>query len=65
MAAYDRGDGACRHLTNSNECAIYNERPALCRVDEMKPSALTDAYWHRLNHDACAKLRLRVYGQET
>jgi Fe-S-cluster containining protein len=63
MHEYDRGDGACKHLTDSNTCAIYESRPSLCRVDLMKPSALTDAYWHELNHEACERLHLRVYGQ--
>lgn len=65
MRPYDRGDGTCKHLTATNECAIYKTRPALCRVDEMKPSAITNAHWHQLNHNACSHLRLRVYGQET
>ena len=30
---FDRGDGACIHLTETNECRIYSERPEQCRVD--------------------------------
>lgn len=60
----DRGDGVCRHLTPANLCAIYEARPVMCRVDLLKPPALTDAYWHEANHEACNRLHLRVYGRE-
>jgi Fe-S-cluster containining protein len=60
----DRGDGICRHLTTDNRCAIYEDRPPMCRVDLLKPPALTDAYWHQINHEACDRLHLAVYGQE-
>lgn len=30
----DRGDGTCRHYEHeSRGCAIYDERPDICRVD--------------------------------
>lgn len=35
---YDRGDGACRHLTKENLCGIYESRPAFCRVDNFNVS---------------------------
>ena len=28
-----RPDGACKHLTAENRCAIYSERPAICRMN--------------------------------
>jgi Fe-S-cluster containining protein len=64
MRGYDRGDGACKHLTPENLCAIYEARPVLCRVDVMRPAALTEAYWNDSNHEACKRLHLHVYGQE-
>jgi len=33
-AFLDRGDGTCRHYqANSKRCAIYEQRPDVCRVD--------------------------------
>ena len=34
-APLDRGDGTCRHFDDdARSCRIYEERPALCRIDE-------------------------------
>jgi len=63
MSAYDRGDGACKHLTDDNRCAIYETRPLLCRVDVMRPPVMTEAGWHEVNHEMCERLHLHVYGQ--
>lgn len=63
LSDYDRGDGTCRYLTDDNLCAIYETRPVVCRVDLMKPHALTDNYWHSANHEACSRIHLAVYGQ--
>lgn len=59
----NRGDGVCRHLTADNLCAIYDKRPALCRVDESCPTAMQLAEWQRRNMTACNQLHLQVYGQ--
>jgi len=34
LSAYDRGDGVCMHLVE-NRCSIYEERPEICRIDQM------------------------------
>jgi len=31
----DRGDGACGHLGENNECLVYEDRPDICRVDNL------------------------------
>lgn len=65
LAYLDRGDGACRHLLVTDDghaCAIYEERPGRCRVDESVPPVMQLAEWHRRNRDACHVLRLTVYG---
>jgi uncharacterized protein len=66
LAHLDRGDGACKHLVGTageeHSCAIYEDRPRLCRVDESIPSTLTVAEWRRRNETACRVLRLNVYG---
>jgi uncharacterized protein len=30
----DRGDGVCKYLEN-NQCSIYEDRPLICRIDDM------------------------------
>ena len=35
LRQFDRGDGTCCHLTSANLCDIYEERPEVCRVDNM------------------------------
>lgn len=41
----DRGDGTCRHYEPaSRSCAIYNQRPDVCRVDRVYRSRY--AYQH-------------------
>ena len=38
LAAFDRGDGVCRHLTENNLCEIYDSRPDICNVEKMYPA---------------------------
>lgn len=46
----DRGDGACIHLNEDNECKIYDTRPDFCRVKDEG----TDYYI--LNTKACHEM---------
>jgi hypothetical protein len=65
LAHLDRGDGACRHMSDGPEghgCDIYETRPTECRVDAMRPQVVTQAEWNRRNTEACGLLRLEVYG---
>lgn len=32
LPEFDRGDKACRYLTEDSLCAIYEERPDICRA---------------------------------
>lgn len=41
----DRGDGGCIHLDKENQCSIYDNRPEVCRVDEM----------HKINNPELSK----------
>lgn len=52
-----RPDGACIHLTQDNRCAIYENRPLVCRVDEGRPAGVPVEVWHGLNAQACAELQ--------
>jgi Fe-S-cluster containining protein len=58
----DRGDGVCRHfLDTDNSCAIYNDRPQICRVDSFYLDYYKDLMsieeYYRLNKLSCIKLR--------
>ncbi len=68
LAAYAGPDGVCRFLIEqadgAHACAIYDERPRICRVDEMRPEVIHHGWWNRANERACSKLRLQVYGQK-
>jgi len=50
----DRGDGACKHLTEDNLCSIYEDRPDFCRLNPKRPATeqekwckLIEANWER------------------
>lgn len=50
----DRGDGACIHLTDDNQCSIYDDRPDFCRLDPNRPETeqtalckLQDKNWEK------------------
>ena len=56
----DRGDGACKHLSEDNLCTIYNDRPRICRIDEMKPNSISTKKWHEINLEVCKKLGAKI-----
>ncbi|MFB9867277.1 YkgJ family cysteine cluster protein [Vreelandella sulfidaeris] len=58
----DRGDGTCRHYSEiSKLCTIYDERPAICRVDYMYNNHYFKVYaWEEyveLNNQVCQVLK--------
>lgn len=50
-------DGSCVHLTPFSRCAIYEQRPLVCRVDEMRPAGISVERWHQLNAEVCAQFQ--------
>lgn len=54
--------GVCTNLRQDNTCAIYAERPDVCRIDVMRPARLTTERWYRVNLATCDDLHRRVYG---
>ena len=63
----DRGDGTCRHYDVVNKsCTIYDERPAICRVDQMYALRYAHQYtWDEfvaLNLQVCANLEFLSKG---
>ncbi|WP_415900554.1 YkgJ family cysteine cluster protein [Neptuniibacter sp. QD48_11] len=64
-SSLDRGDGTCRHLdTTTNLCAIFNERPNICRVAWQYKNNYADlCSWIEfvnLNIDACKELKANI-----
>ncbi|QQP87508.1 YkgJ family cysteine cluster protein [Skermanella sp. TT6] len=58
----DRGDGICRHFSeSSNLCTIYESRPDLCRIDQMYEALfaahMTRSDYHAATHAACLALQ--------
>lgn len=57
----DRGDGVCRYLNNDNTCSIYEERPDICRVDDMYEQYFSDVYsreeYYKITHECCKLLK--------
>jgi len=63
LKEYDRGDGVCKFLDEkTNLCKIYENRPLICRVDEMYKvyfcKFLTKKEYYELNYRACEILKL-------
>lgn len=55
----DRGDGACVYLTEDNQCSIYEDRPLICRVDDLFEHidhGLTREEWNESNTKSCHNL---------
>jgi Fe-S-cluster containining protein len=50
-------DGACGWLTESRECAHYDDRPELCRVDDMRPEFVSPERWHSINAEHCNSMQ--------
>ena len=65
LAAFDRGDGVCIHLTDGNTCDIYDSRPEICNVERMFRHF--EPYMSRAGYDAlmqrsCACLKKHFAG---
>ena len=59
---FDKGNGVCKYLDeNTNLCTIYENRPLICRVDEMYDRFFKKFYtkeqYYELNYNACKKLK--------
>ena len=63
-------DGVCTHLQSDNSCAIYEDRPLICRVDTLYKDvpALQERYpdkqqYYKENLKGC-KLMLNKFGAD-
>jgi len=64
LIEYDRGDGICKFLDEkTNLCKIYENRPLICRVDDMYKEYfykyLTKDEYYELNLKACITLKMK------
>lgn len=59
----DPGNGICIYLDKeTNLCTIYEDRPLICRVDELYEKTslkeqMSKNEWHKLNKDICEMLQ--------
>lgn len=58
----DRGDGTCIYFDEESRlCSIYNQRPTICRVDEMYEQYFKGKFsreeYYRLNYESCKELK--------
>jgi uncharacterized protein len=60
LKGYDRGDGVCKYHQD-NKCSIYEERPLICRVDDMYEQVIyqymSKEEYYDLNVKACLELQ--------
>ena len=61
MAQYAKEDGSCKFLTEDNLCAIYSDRPPICRVDWVfenffKATVSEDEFYEK-TLEACKQLQ--------
>jgi len=60
---FDLGDGVCKFFDkNTNNCQIYDQRPGICRVDEMYEVKYKDFFhsrrsFHIENAKVCNQLQ--------
>lgn len=52
-----KADGSCIHLQADNRCAVYETRPAVCRVVEGRPADIGEVEWLNANAEVCNKLQ--------
>ena len=58
----DLGNGVCKHYDiAAKECSIYENRPAICRVDDMYEKVYMRNYtkleFYKLNAEICNRLQ--------
>jgi Fe-S-cluster containining protein len=61
LAGYDSGGGVCRYLLGSL-CAIYENRPQICNVEEMYAAHfeadMTEDQFVKMNLESCEKIAI-------
>lgn len=61
MKEYDRGDGVCKHLTDDNLCAIYEDRPEVCNTgllyERVYSRSMSREEYDAMNMMACHQIK--------
>lgn len=65
LAEFDLGNGHCKFLNaENNQCAIYQERPSLCRIDESYEKIFFNQFskeeFYKINAIACNELQSKL-----
>ncbi|WP_083919141.1 YkgJ family cysteine cluster protein [Hydrogenovibrio halophilus] len=64
LSSFDIGNGVCKHLTEENLCAIYEERPEVCQTDVMYKKyyakQMSESEFLQLNAKACNSMQHQV-----
>jgi len=56
-------NGACKNYDPATkQCMIYEKRPPICRVDEIRPPSMTRPRWHAYVETCCDFSHDMVYG---
>ena len=53
LPEYAMPNGHCKHLAADGDCAIYDTRPSVCRIDENRPKQWKVYQWHTVNAATC------------
>lgn len=62
---HTRPDGSCeKYDLATKRCTIYETRPLICRVDDLRPEGTTVADWHAEVEAYCDVTHRIVYGVE-
>lgn len=61
LAAFDKGDGVCIHLSQDNLCEIYLRRPDICNVKKMYElkykKMMSKEEYEKINMEGCKALQ--------
>lgn len=56
-----REDGACKYLSETNECTIYKTRPDICRIDKaIELFNLDKEKWYKVNAESCNSMQEKL-----
>ncbi len=65
LKKFDCGNGVCKNLSNTNLCKIYNQRPLICKIDELYnkffSKHINKQTFYQKNMDACNVLQKNSY----
>ena len=63
LGEFLKPDGSCKHLSPDNQCEVYETRPTICRVMDIRPPAVSEETWVGINLIVCEFLHQKRYGE--